>query len=162
MALSNFPQAVSSFVESAVVAANLCRSARDNTGPLRWADVEALTRRLGQVQGAYEGARVEALKSTTAAQAYIADLGGPATLAEFATAMAAVDTAIAALTTELENFIANQQPTAFMEVVSLHVGNGVNAQILQVKAFVPDASVAAFRGSSQLQNVITALEALGA
>jgi len=161
MPLSTFPRAVDDAIAQMVLVANVARGLSDGTGPIRWSEIENLMLRAGGMLAAYDNAKAEAQKSLAAAQAYIADMGGPATLAEFNTAMVEVETRVDAFASAVETFIGTKTSDEFAQVVNLNVG-GRNARILQRRDIMPDATATQLRGTAVLANLITALEAVGA
>ena len=161
MALSTFPRAVDDAIAQLVLVANVARGLRDGTGPVRWSEIERLMHHAGGMLAAYDAAKAEAQKQLSAAQAYIADMGGPATLAEFNTAMVEVETRVDAFASAVETFIGTKTSDEFAQVVNLNVG-GRNARILQRRDIMPDATATQLRGTAVLANLITALEAVGA
>lgn len=161
MALSAFPRAVDDLVAQIVAVATLARGIRDGAGDLRWSALENFMLRLGGLQAAYDAAKAEAQKQLPAAQAYIADLGGPATLAEFNTLMTEVDARIAAFATAVETFLAGRGADEFAQVVELNV-SGKATKVLQRRDIMPAATATQLRGTAVLANLITALEAIEA
>jgi len=161
MALSSFPRAVDDLVSQLAAVANQARDIRDGTGDLRWSAVENFMLRMGSLRASYAAAKSEALKQVAAAQAYIADLGGPATLAEFDTLMAEVDTRIGAFGAAVDTFVAGRGADEFAQVVELNV-SGQATKVLQRRDIMPAATATQLRGTAVLADLITALEALGA
>jgi len=161
MALSKFPSAFNAVTDLLLSAANQARAIRDGSGDLRWSTIQNMVRTLGQLESAYEYAKIEAQKQLTAAQAYVSDMGGPATLAEFNTAMTDVISAKDVLLTGLDTLLGNMTGTDFYSQKSLNVG-GYNVTLLESNDFVPTAQTATIRGSAGLVSLITELEALGA
>ncbi len=161
MALSRFPAAFDNVTQGIITAAETARTIRDGVGPLRWSTVQQLVRVLGQLESNYEFAKVEAQKQLTAAQAYIADVGGPATLAEFNTLMTAVSGRKQNLLNGLDTLLGNLSGTDFYKQSSLNIG-GYNITLLEQNDFVPDATSTDIRTSNLIANLIADLEALGA
>ena len=161
MALSKFPAAFNSVTDGLLIAAEQARTIRDGTGDLRWSSIVNLIRTLGQLEANYEIAKVEAQKQLTAAQTYVADLGGPATLTEFNTLMSNVVTAKQAMLDGFDTILTGLDGTNFHVQKTLSIG-GHNVTLMEQQDFIPTATSDTIRASALIANLITDLETLGA
>jgi len=161
MALSKFPAAFNAVTESILRAADEARAIRDGSGDLRWSSIVNLIRTLGQLEANYEVAKVEGQKQLTAAQAYIAELGGPATLAQFNTLMSNVSTRKQNMLNGFDTILGNLSGNDFYVQKTLNLG-GHSITLMEQQDFIPTTTSNTIRASALIANLITDLEALGA
>lgn len=161
MPLSRFAITLPRAADAFLSAADALRFIRDSGGDLPWRTIEDAQQKIAAAKvtglAAYQDAQIR----PAAAQQFLADIGGPATLAEFNTLLGQLNTAMNAWHTGLSSLLSIMDGTEFMAVVQRGTGTGATHHFERV-GFLTQARADVLRSSTQLANLIAAFEAVGA
>jgi len=161
MALSKFPAAANDVIDNLVTTADLLRTIRDGSGSIPIQNFDTLQRYFIVLDVNFEKAKTEAVKQQTAAETYISNMGGPATLAAFQQAYNAIDSDITAWNNFFSAELATANATDYVSLQTLSFGGGSGPMIVR-GSVIPSTQSANIRASSELANLISSFEALGA
>lgn len=158
--LSRFPSVMPLAVEAVIGVTAALKHVRDTTGDLRFRDIQNVQRGLHSAKKYSIGALQEGAKAPAAAQAFMAGLGGPATLADFQAKVMDIEAKAASWNALLVAFIDGLPASAFAVVAPLTV-DGVESHQFQQTEFAKEAEAETLRKSAALQALIEAFEAVG-
>lgn len=159
--LSRFAMALPRAADAFLNAADALRFIRDSGGDLTWRALEDAQQKIAIAKATGLDAYTEAQRQPAAAQQFLADIGGPETLAEFNTLLGQLNTAMNAWHAGLTALIDLMDGTEFMTVVQRGTGAGSTFHFERV-GFLAEARADVLRNSTQLANLIAAFEAVGA
>lgn len=161
MPLSRFPSVMPRAAEAVLSAAAALRYVRDSGGDLPWHALHRVQDGLAQAKAACLEALAEGQKQPASADAFMAAMGGPATLTDFAARMAEVEAAASAWNGTLSALLADLSAA---EVVALiRRGEGMAAtRHIEFVPYLTGARADALRQSQALAALIAAFEAVGA
>ncbi|AVO36589.1 hypothetical protein [Pukyongiella litopenaei] len=159
--LSQFPRVMDRCVRAVIVAAEALRRVRDGTGDLSIRDLHAIQQGLRSSKYQTYQVLTEAAKAVPAAEAYMASVNGPATIAAFQAQAVVLETAAAAWNARLDAMIATLTGP---EVIGLVVRNfdGVQTKDLTFASVIPETKAAPLRASTELAALIAEFEVVGA
>jgi len=151
------PRAADAFLN----AADALRFIRDSGGDLTWRALEDAQKKIAIAKAAGFDAFEDAQKQPATAEQFLADIGGPATLAEFNTLLGQLNTAMNAWHTGLTQLIAVMDGPEFLAVAQSGTGASSTFHFERVGGLT-QARADVLRNSSQLADLIAAFEAVGA
>ena len=161
MALSQFPAALNASVPAVIKAADSFRYLRDTTGDMTWRTINTGLETLRNARETSTLALSEANKSPVGAEAYLATLGGPQTLAAFQSGLVNINQKATAFTDSLALWV-DGLPVSQIRSVGAVSYNGVSSVQVIDTPFVSAAYIGTLRTSVELQELIAAFEAIGA
>ena len=161
MALSQFPAALNASVPAVIKAADSFRYLRDTTGDMTWRTLNVGLSNLRDARATATLALSEANKSPVGAEAYLADLGGPQTLAAFQSGLVNISQKANAFSAVLALWVEGL-PVSEIRTIQTVSLNGISSAQIVDTAFVSSANMGTLRTSVELQELITAFEAIGA
>lgn len=161
MALSRFPAMMDAAVEAVLQTAEAMRYVRDARGDLLWSSLDAVQDGLRRAKVTTYATFAEAAKQPAAAEAHMASLGGPATIAAYQAKAVAVEVAAAAWNAWLAGYLATL-PTGSLIGMVTNGADGIETRHIEWAAFIPGDLAAPLRASAQLAALIAAFEAVGA
>lgn len=159
--LSQFPGVMDRCVRSVISAAVALRRVRDGTGDLSMRDLHAVQQGLrGSKHNTYK-VLAEAAKAPGPAEAYMASVNGPATIAAFQAQAVVLEAASAAWNTRLDAMIATLTGPEVLGLV-IHDHEGIQTKGLAYAPAIPAAKAAPLRSCAELAALIAEFEAVGA
>lgn len=161
MGLSRFPSVMQTAVEAILQTADALRFVRDTQGDLPWVYLDAVQNGLRASKVGTYAVLAEAAKQPQSAEAYMASLGGPETLAEFQAKAVQVEIAAAAWNAFLAGFIETLPHSALIAIV-VQSYDDIRTKHIEHPGYIPAAEAVAVRTSSTLTDLIAAFEAVGA
>ena len=161
MALSQFPAIMPRAVSAIVAAAAALRYLRDTSGDLTWLALETAQDSLRPAYEASIEALAEGAKAPDAASAFMAALGGPATLDAFGDALQGFVVATDAWRVYLAGYLANLPQSCLVSLVYRPLGQ-TGTWHIERPGFIPAEHAAALRAAPELDALIVAFEAVGA
>lgn len=161
MALSRFPAVMDAAIYAVLQTAEAMRYVRDARGDLMWSSLDAVQDGLRRAKVTTYATFAEAAKQPAAAEAHMASLGGPATIAAYQAKAVAVETEAAAWNAWLAGYLATL-PTGSLIGMVTNGADGIETRHIEWAAFIPGDLAAPLRASAQLAALITAFEAVGA
>lgn len=160
MALSTFPTDMPVAAAAVLASAEKFRAIQSQGGGLLWRVLEDAQNSLRASKLACLKAMAEGQKQPAGAEAFMAQIGGPATLAEFAAALQAVEVAASAWNDFLTTFLAGL-PTS--DLIAVHrQDQNLPTETRHIIRPAAIANADALRNSQELANLIAAFEAAGA
>lgn len=161
MGLSQFPAAMDRLIGAVRATRTALQDVRDATGALSFRD-------LGRVQAGLRASKIagiavvtEGAASPAAAEAHMASLGGPATMAEFQATMADVEAKAATWNVALEAALAGLS-NAELITLAFDTRNGVSTRAIEFKQEIPALKAAPLRQSAEIADLLDAFDAAGA
>lgn len=161
MALSQFPSVMPSAVTAVLRAATALRYIRDTSGDLPF-------HRLNEAQDALRDAKVttfaalsEGAKAPATSEAFMAGLGGPASLEDYQSAAMVIEAKASAWNALIDSTLASLPVRSVIGMVSVSL-DGIVTKHVEHKSFIPADYAANLRSSQQLTDLIEAFEAVGA
>lgn len=160
MGLSRFPAVMDAAVEAVLTTTEALRYVRDARGDLLWPSLDAVQDGLRRAKLTTYATFAEAAKQPAAAEAHMASLGGPATIAAYKAKAVAVEMAAAAWNAWLSGYLATL-PTGVLIGLAVNSADGIETKHIEWASFIPGDLAAPLRASAQLAALITAFEAVG-
>ncbi len=158
--LSRFPVVMPQCVEAVLAVAAALRHVSQSSGDLTWRDVNAIQDGLHRAKETTAAALAEGQKAPAAAEAFMASIGGPATLAEFAALAADIEAKATAWNVRLAAALA--ELTADEVIFLGHRGEGAAAtRHVQYRHFLPARVADPLRQSDELAALVAAFVAVG-
>jgi len=161
MTLSRFSSVMPQAVEAVLTTAEVLRYVRDSQGDLTWRALDQVQNGLAQSKAACTQALIEGQRQPTSSEAFMAGLGGPATLAEFQAGIMACEVAAAAWNTALAGFLGGLSGSEVVALVRRGEGTAATSHIERVPYLTP-ARADVLRQSNELAALIAAFEGVGA
>lgn len=161
MGLSRFPAVMSDAVEAVLTTAEAMRYVRDARGDLLWSSLDDIQDGLRRAKLTTYATFAEAAKQPAAAEAHMASVGGPATIAAYQAKAMAVEVAAAGWNAWLAGYLATL-PTGSLIGIVVDARDGVETERIEWAAFIAGDLAAPLRASAQLAALIGAFEAVGA
>ncbi len=161
MGLSRFPAVMDAAVEAVLQTAEAMRYVRDARGDLLWASLDAVQDGLRRSKVTTYATFAEAAKQPQSAEAHMASLGGPSTIAAYQAKAVVVEAAAAAWNAWLAGYLATL-PTGSLVGMVIRSQDGIDTKHIEWATFIPGDLAAPLRASAQLAALITAFEAVGA
>jgi glutathione S-transferase len=161
MGLSRFPAVMDAAVEAVLQTAEAMRYVRDAQGDLLWSSLDDIQTGLRRAKVTTYATFAEAAKQPASAEAHMASLGGPPTIAAYQAKAAGVEQAAAAWNAWLAAYLVTLPPSALIAVV-IHTNDGIETKHIERRAFIPGALAAPLRASAELAALIEAFEEVGA
>lgn len=162
MPLSTFPTDMNTAASAVIQAANALRRLRDGFGILNWSDLINVQRSLHQAKIASVKAMTEGSKAREAAEAYMRQINGPASLEAFGGQLAAVEVAAEGWSDLLRSTVAALPGSAFMQIGAVDQGAPTETAMPFRQDSLPADVALSIRQSTQLASLIAAFEAAGA
>ena len=159
--LSQFPTAMPAAVTAVLRAAAALRYLRDTAGDMTFRSLDEAQDGLREAKATTFVALAEGGKAPAAAEAFMAGLGGPATLADYTAAAADIEAKAAAWNALLASTLAGLPVEAVIGLVTITTG-GIDTKHIERRHFIPAELAAPLRASAELAALITAFEAVGA
>ena len=161
MPLSQFPTAMPAAVTATLAAAIALRHIRDTKGDLTFRALDTVQDALFRSKVTTYSALVEGAKAPAAAEAFMAGVGGPASLADYQAAVVNIETKASAWNGTLSAALAELTGPELIDLVSRDV-DGVKTRHIEMASFISAAKAGPLRASSELAALITAFEDVGA
>lgn len=161
MGLSRFPAVMDAAVEAVLQTAEAMRYVRDAQGDLMWSSLDDIQTGLRRAKLTTYATFAEAAKQPISAEAHMASLGGPASIADYQAKAVGVEMAAAAWNAWLAGYLVTLPPSALISVV-IHAGDGIETKHIERPAFIPGDLAAPLRASAELAALIEAFEEVGA
>lgn len=161
MPLSQFPTAMPAAVTAVLSVAAALRHIRDASGDLTLHAINAAQDGLRHAKATTLGALSEGAKAPEAAEAFMAGLGGPATLAEYNAAAVEIEAKAAAWNARVAACLASLPVDAVIGMVVVD-RDGIITRHIEHKSFIPADYADPLRHSDELAALIAAFEAVGA
>ncbi|MBL3569931.1 hypothetical protein BV509_01100 [Rhodovulum sulfidophilum] len=161
MALSRFPAVMPRAAEAVIAAADALRYIRDTSGDLRLREIDGAIEALRTAKLACLAALAEGQKQPAAAEAFMASLGGPETLADFGAALVQIDAAATAWNDSWAAWLGTLAVSDLIQPATM-IREGVDTRYIARIEAVSDATAAPLRQAQALDDLIAALEATGA
>lgn len=162
MPLTTFPADMNAAVTAVLYSANAFRAIMTQSGDLTWRMLEDAQNSLHTSKTACITAIASASLATTAAEAYMASINGPESIAAFQTSMAAVETAASAWNTALYAFLISLPSTELIGLYTRNTGLPNETKYIGRPAFIPAEYANALRALPALSGLVAAFEAVGA
>lgn len=148
-------------VEAVHSTAAALRHVRDTQGDLPWWALDRVQDGLAQSKETCLAALAEGQRQPVSSEAFMASMGGPITLADFQTKIAACEAAAAGWNAALAAFVASLSASELIVLVRRGEGMMATSHIERV-AFLTQARADTLRQSPELATLIAAFEAVGA
>lgn len=161
MGLSRFSSVMTRAVEAVLATAAALRYVRDTQGDLPWWALDRVQDGLAEAKVSCIEALVEGQRQPASSETFMASLGGPATLGDFQSKIAACEAAAAAWNASLGQLLASLTATEVIALVRRGQGNMGTSHIERVSYLAQDRADT-LRQSAQLAALIAAFEAVGA
>lgn len=161
MGLSRFPAVMDAAVAAVLQTAEAMRYVRDAQGDLMWSALDDIQTGLRRSKISTYATFAEAAKQPQAAEAHMASLGGPESIAEYQVKAAGVEQAAAAWNAWLAGYLVTLPPSALIGMV-VYSTDDIETKHIERPAFIPGALAAPLRASAELAALITAFEEVGA
>lgn len=161
MPLSQFPTTMPAAVAAVLAVADALRHIRDASGDLTMHAINAAQDGLRQAKATTMGALSEGAKAPDAAEAFMAGLGGPATLAEYHAAAQDIEVKAAAWNARVAACLRSLPVESVIGMVVLD-RDGIVTRHIEHKSFIPAEHADPLRQSAELAALIGAFEAVGA
>lgn len=161
MPLSRFPSVMPEAVTASIAVADALRFVRDTSGDLTFRALDDVQEGLARAKQTTAAALTEGHKQPGAAEAFMASLGGPATLAAYGAAAVDIEAKAAAWNIALAGLLSSLTAD---ELIGLEL-QGVDPlsyKLIRYKHFIPAAKADLFRLNQALSDLIAAFEAVGA
>lgn len=158
MALSRFPTVMPQNVEAVLRAASAIRHVRLATGDLLFRDLDAVQAGLEQAKITFVAALTEAQKAPEAAQAFMASVNGPVTLAQYQQGAVTIETAAAAWNARLAATLASLTSA---DLITLVTRPDSQTKHIERSAFIPAVVADPLRQSAELGALLASFEAVG-
>jgi hypothetical protein len=162
MALSTFPSDMNAAASAVLSCAAAFRAIATQSGDLTWRMLEDAQNSLHIAKSTSIVALSSASSAPAAAEAYMASIGGPASISDFQASLAAVETAAAAWNVALSAFLASLPTNQLLHLATRDVGLPTETKYISRPAFIPGQYAAALRAEPSLSALIAAFEAVGA
>lgn len=161
MALSRFPAVMDAAVAAVLQTAEAMRHVRDAQGDLMWSSLDDIQTGLRRSKATTYATFAEAAKQPQAAEAHMASLGGPATIADYQSKAMVVEQAATAWNAWLSGFLGSLPSSALISVV-VYSTDGIETKHIERPSYIPGALAAPLRASAELAALIDAFEEVGA
>lgn len=161
MGISLFKEAMPAAGRATVSAANALRHVRDSSGDLPFSALNTVQEGLAEAQDRTAAALIEGAKQKTFAEQFMAEMGGPATLAEFQAATVNIKAKVAAWNVVLEAAL-QSVPSADLIGLVQYGSAPMDFKLIRHKAHIPAAIADPLRADPALAELISAFEAVGA
>ena len=161
MGLSRFPIVMDAAVVAVRETAEALRYVRDARGDLMWSSLDAIQDGLRRAKLTTAATFAEAAKQPAAAEAHMASIGGPKSIAAYHAKAVAVEMAAAAWNGWLTGYLATLPNSALISVVVMSY-DGIETKHIERPAFIPGDLAEPLRAAGQLVALIEAFEAVGA
>jgi hypothetical protein len=161
MALSRFPAAMDAAIEAVRQTGDALRYVRDAQGDLMWSSLDDIQTGLRRSKATTYATFAEAAKQPQAAEAHMASLGGPATIADYQAKAIVVEQAAAAWNSWLAAYLVTLPSSVLIGMV-VYSTDGIETKHIERPAFIPASSAAPLRASAELAALIDAFEEVGA
>lgn len=160
MPISNFPTALANLATAIVALTSSLRAIQSASGDLPMLNLVETARHMRQAKEAAMSMLAEAQKADAAVvERQMADMGGPASLADFQTGLAVIEQAASAWSDrQQEAFEAMPNGWAMVTVSR----DGISTRHPEEARFIPANVADLLRQSGELASLVVALEAIGA
>lgn len=159
--LSRFPSVMQSAVDAVISTAEALRYLKTTSGDLPWHVLDRVQDGLRTAKVTTYATFAEATRQPEAAEAYMASMGGPQTLADYQAKAAQIEVAAAAWNAYLAGWVATLPHEELIGVVIVNQG-GVETKHVERPAFVPGDIAEPLRESQELADLLIAFESVGA
>lgn len=160
MALSRFPKAMDDAANAVIRLTEAAKFLHDSSGDLRLQHIDRIQDALRAAKVAATAVMIEGQKAPANAEAFMASMGGPATLQDFGAAMADLEAKSSAWNDVLAAWVADLPAKSFAEVATVS-REGIDTRHILRTEMCDDATAAPLRTSTALNDLISALEAVG-
>lgn len=161
MALSRFSSVMPAAVEAVLSVTQALRYVRDTSGDLTLRSLDDVQNGLQVAKATTFAALSEGAIAPAAAEAFMAGLGGPATLAAYQAAAMDIEGKASAWNGLLAGVLTGLSGPDLIALVTRDVG-GIETRHIEYVAFIPAATAGQLRTSQELAELIAAFEAVGA
>lgn len=161
MALSQFPITMPAAVSAVLRVSAALRYLRDTSGDLTFHSLNEVQDGLREAKSTTFAALAEGGKSPEAAELFMAGLGGPATLAEYYTAAADIESKAAGWNGKVNAILLTLPVECVIGMVPV-TQNGITTKHIEYKSFIPAQYSDELRSSPELAALIAAFEGVGA
>ena len=161
MPLSRFPKAMDDTTAAVLRVGDLLRHITTSTGDLPYRTLDELQAALRDAKTASYAVLAEGAKSPEAAEAHMASVGGPLTLADFEVKAADIETKAAAFNTALAGLLSSLSADELIGLDTVD-RDGLSTKAITRRAFVPAAEADPFRVDPAVSDLLAAFEAVGA
>ncbi|WP_395541526.1 hypothetical protein, partial [Neotabrizicola sp. sgz301269] len=155
MGLSRFPAVMDAAVAAVLQTAEAMRYVRDAQGDLMWSSLDDIQTGLRRAKQTTYATFAEAAKQPVAAEAHMASLGGPETIADYQVKAAGVEQAAAVWNAWLAGYLVTLPPSVLIGMV-VYSTDGIETKHIERPAFIPGALAAPLRASAELAALIAA------
>lgn len=161
MGLSRFPTVMAGAADAVIATAAALRRVRDSAGDLPFRDLDAIQDGLRAAKVSTFAAFAEAAKQPAAAEAFMANMGGPPSLAAYRAAAGAIEVAAAGWNAFLAAWLSGLPRESLIAIV-VRSYDGIETKHVERPAFVAAEVAAPLRASAQLAALVAAFESVGA
>lgn len=161
MALSQFPSVMPAAVSAVLRAASALRYVRDTSGDLPFRSLNDVQDALREAKTTTFAALSEGAKAPIAAEAFMAGLGGPSSLADYQASAMNIEAKASAWNALMASTIHSLPVDAVIGMVTLAM-DGIETKHIEYRSFIPATYAEPIRSSQQLADLIAAFEAVGA
>jgi len=160
--LTDFPKAMSDNVEAVVRTGNALRYVRDSSGDLRFSDINKIQEGLRDSKVSVVAVLTEAQKSPVKAEEHMVSLNGPSSLVEYQTLVGVIEEKSAAWNDFLASFLSANFVADDLIGVQVINDNSITTRHIVRKDIIVSAKADLIRNSTELQELATSFEAVGA
>ena len=161
MSLSQFPTIMPAAVASVIRAATALRYIKNTTGDLPYSALDEVQGALRESKSTTFAALAEGLKAPTAAESFMASLGGPETLTDYQYSAFEIENKASAWNDLLETVLNSLPVDAVQGMVTISY-DGIVTRHREYKSFIPATYAVTIRESQELVDLIAAFETVGA
>jgi hypothetical protein len=162
MPLSTFPTDMANAAQAVLAASEKFNAIHSQSGDLMWRLLEDAQNSLRQAKAAALKAMASGALQQTNAEAFMATLGGPVTLADFQAGLVQVELASTAWNDHLENEFLPSLPNVDLIGMAVNNRDGIETRHYNRPAFIPGIRATPLRQSQQLSDLVAAFAAVGA
>lgn len=159
--LSRFPNVMQSAVEAVLQTADALRHVKNSSGDLTWYALESIQNGLRQSKVTTYATFEEAAKQPANAEAYMAAMGGPQTLADYQEKAMKIEIAAAAWNSYLSRWLEGIPHEMLIGMITINA-NGISTRHIERPAFIGEVYAQQLRASPELGALVSAFEAVGA
>lgn len=161
MSLSKFPAIMPLAASACIEAANALRFIRDNSGDLTFQNISRMHAALAEAKLTTLQALQEGAKQPVASETFMQNLGGPQTLVDFQGAAVNIESQVALMNARLQTVLDSLTSDELIGIETRGVAP-TDYREVAFKSFIPAAKADSFRTSTELADLISAFEAVGA